>query len=95
MLGGIFHFYLNFNRNYASNETLIRHRARLWRVIWVSTICLCPRKRTLGIYGLKLNYFAYPIRVAEIWELYCLNNLPEESALRTSDLSKIINIKIL
>ena len=24
----------------------------------------------------KCNYFAYFIRVAEIWELYCCNNLP-------------------
>ena len=34
-------------------------------------ICLCPKKRTLGIYGLKCNYFAYLIRVAEILEVYC------------------------
>ena len=27
-------------------------------------------KWTLGIYWLKCNYFAYPIRVAEIWEVY-------------------------
>ena len=52
-------------------ETLIRHRFRPARLIWVCTICLCPRKRTLGIYGLKCNYFAYLIRVAEIWEVYC------------------------
>ena len=30
-----------------------------------------PTKRTLVIYGLKSNYFAYLIRVAEIWEVYC------------------------
>ena len=28
-------------------------------------------KSTLGIYGLKCNYLAYFIRVAEIWEVYC------------------------
>ena len=27
--------------------------------------------QTLGIYGLKCNYFAYLIRVAEVWEVYC------------------------
>ena len=32
---------------------------------------LSPTKRMLGIYGLKCNYFAYLIRVAEIWEVYC------------------------
>ena len=32
---------------------------------------LMSHKKTLGIYGLKCNYFAYLIRVAEIWELYC------------------------
>ena len=49
----------------------------------------------LGIYGLKCNYFAYLIRVAEIWEVYCLNNLPSENALGTSDLSHFINMKML
>ena len=29
------------------------------------------QKRPVGIYGLKCNYFAYLIRVAEIWEIYC------------------------
>ena len=28
-------------------------------------------KRTLGIYGLKMQLFCYLIRVAEIWESYC------------------------
>ena len=69
-------------------ETLIR-RCILWRLIWVCTICLCPTKRTLGIYWLKCNYFAYFIRVAEIWEVYCWIIF-----LGTSDLSKFINMKI-
>ena len=29
------------------------------------------KKRTLGMYGLECNYFAYLVRVAEIWEVYC------------------------
>ena len=59
MLGGIFHFYLNFNRKLCKQtvETLIRHCVRLQRLIWVCTICLCPRKRTPGIYGLKMQLF--------------------------------------
>ena len=56
-------------------ETLIRRRI-LRRLIWVCTICLCPTKRTLGIYGLKCNKFAYLKWVTEIWEGYCWNNLP-------------------
>ena len=62
----------SFNRKLCKQtvETLIRRRI-LWRLIWVCTICLCPTKRTLGIYKLKCNYFAYLIRVAEIWRVYC------------------------
>ena len=65
--------YTNFNRKLCKQtaETLIRHLVRLWRLIWVCTICLCPRKMTLGIYGLKCNNWAYLIRVAKIWEEYC------------------------
>ena len=67
MLGGIFHFYSNFNRKLCKQTvgTLIRP-VRLRRLIWVCTICLCPRKRMLGIYGLKCNYFAYLISIVEI-----------------------------
>ena len=34
-------------------ETLIRRRV-LRRPVWVCTVCLCPTKRTLGLYGLSL-----------------------------------------
>ena len=69
----VFNFYSNFNRKLCKQtvETLIRHPVRLQLLIWVCTICLCPRKGTLSIYRLKCNYFAYLIRVAEIWEVYC------------------------
>ena len=33
-------------------ETLTRRRI-LRRLIWVYTVCLCPTKRTLGLYGLN------------------------------------------
>ena len=86
MLGGIFHFYSSFNRKLCKQtvETLIRGRI-LWRLIWVCTICLCPTKRTPGIYGLKMQLFCYLIRVPDIWEVDCGNYLPSESALGTSD----------
>ena len=31
----------------------------------------CPTKRTLGIYGLKMQLFCNLIRVTEIWEVDC------------------------
>ena len=36
----------------------------------------------------KMHLFGYLIRVPEIWEVACWNNIPSESALGTSDLSK-------
>ena len=66
MLGGIFHFYSNAYRKLCQQtmETLIRHCARPWRLIWVITIAYVPEKRTQVTYGLKCNYIAYLIRVA-------------------------------
>ena len=37
-------------------ETLIRCR-RMRRLIWVCTVCLCPTKRMLGLYGLIFVYW--------------------------------------
>ena len=50
VLDGIFLFYLNFNSIFCKQnvETLIR------RLIWVCTVCPCPTKRTLGLYGLHV-----------------------------------------
>ena len=46
-----FSFYQNSNRASCKRtvETLIR-RHILWRLIWVCKVCLCPTKRTLGIW---------------------------------------------
>ena len=54
LLGGILLLYSNFNRTFCKQtaETLIRRRV-LRRLILVCTVCLCPTKRTLGLYGLK------------------------------------------
>ena len=49
-----FNFYSNANRTFWEQtvETLIVRRA-LRRLIWVCAVCLCPTKRTLGLYGLS------------------------------------------
>ena len=53
LLGGIFHFYSNFKICFCKQtvENLIR-RCSLLRLKWVCTVCLCPTKPTLGLYGL-------------------------------------------
>ena len=55
LLGGTFHFYSNFKRNFCKQrvENLIRRRV-LWRLIWFCTVCKGPTKRTLGLY--RLNF---------------------------------------
>ena len=54
VVSGIFHFYSNFNRTFCKQtvETLIRRHV-MWRLTWVCTVCLCPTKRKLGLYGLR------------------------------------------
>ena len=48
-LGGIFHL-LPFNRTFCKQtvKIVIRHR-----IFWVCTVCPCPIKRPLGLYGLN------------------------------------------
>ena len=65
LLSGIFHFYINFKRNPFKQtvENLVRRRF-MRRLIWCCTVCRCPRKRTLGFYGLIARryvsfYFIY------------------------------------
>ena len=52
-VGGIFLFYSNFDRTFYKQtvEILIKRRVSR-RLIWVCTVCLCPSKRTLGLYVL-------------------------------------------
>ena len=52
----VVYFYSNFNRTFCKQtvETLIRCRI-LQHLIWVFTVCLCPTKRMLGLYGLNLR----------------------------------------
>ena len=53
MFGSIFHFHSNFNRTFCKQtvRTLIKRIVR--RLIWYCTVCLCPTKKTLGLYGLN------------------------------------------
>ena len=57
VLGGSFHFRSNFKRTFRKQtvEILIRHHI-LWNLIWFCTVCLCPTKRTLGLYRDKSIY---------------------------------------
>ena len=52
LLGGVFHFY---SRNFCLQtvENLFRH-CILQRLIWFCTVCRCPTKRMLGLYGLNI-----------------------------------------
>ena len=54
VLGVIFHIYSNSNRTFCEQTvgTLIGRRV-LQHLIWDCTVCLCPTKRTLDLYGLK------------------------------------------
>ena len=54
LLVDILHFYSNFDRTFCklTMENLIRCRM-LRHLIWLCTVCQCPTKRTLGLYGLS------------------------------------------
>ena len=69
VLVAIFHFYYYFNKTFCKQTVKILIRHRIMRcLIWVCTVCLCPIKRTLGIYGLKqcvLLVFIILTRVSE------------------------------
>ena len=74
VLGGIFHFYSNSNIRFCEQtvETLIRRRI-MRCLIWVCAVCLCPTKRTLGLYGLRGNftkelYENIPLYLKKNWE---------------------------
>ena len=57
MLGGSFHFYSNFKSIFCKQtvKTLIR-RSILLCLISLCTVCLCPTKRTQGLYGLSYHF---------------------------------------
>ena len=71
-----FHFYSSFNRKIIQENS--GHPDQMAHSV-ASDLGLyylpMSHKRTLGIYGLKCNYFAYFIRGAEIWEVYVEEHL--------------------
>ena len=64
VVGGIFHFNSNFKRNFCKQtvENLIRRRI-LRRLIWFCTVCRCPTKRALDLYGLRKINIPYSLNV--------------------------------
>ena len=56
--GVLFHFYCTCISNRYScqqtKKTLIRRHV-LQRLIWVCTVCLCPKNGTIGLYGLRVH----------------------------------------
>ena len=77
--GVLFHFYSISNRYFCKQtvKTLIRRRV-LRRLIWVCTVCLCPKNGTLGLYGLKDQ--------SVIFQSHCWDSAtPIEETLRTFD----------
>ena len=80
-----------FQRNFCKQtaETLIR-RCILRRLIWVSTVCLRPTKRTLGLYGLKAGLkFKQKLPLKSCGEL---NFSHESSVLSTNTPSCYIHV---
>ena len=65
--GLLFHLCLIFNRNSCKQtvKTLIRRRV-LRRLIWVCTVCLCPKNGALGLYGLSTSNASYNAYFARI-----------------------------
>ena len=53
LLGGIFYFNSNIKRNFCKQtvENLIRG------LVWLCTVCHCPIKKMLGLYGLKKQIY--------------------------------------
>ena len=54
LVGGvIFHFYSNFNRTFYKQTVNSGDPDQTPHLIWVCTVCICPTKRSPGLYGLS------------------------------------------
>ena len=92
LFGGIFHFYLNFNRTFFKQtvDTLVR-RHIMWRLNWVCTACLCPTKRRLGLYGLIILSILMCHTVKIIFQEPKINH--GKRAISVSAIEFLLNIK--
>ena len=65
LLGGIFIFIqiLKDFSIYKTMESLIRRH--VLRRIWFYTVCLCPTKKKLGLYGLKTLEYLFLVMVID------------------------------
>ena len=60
VVGWPFQFYSSFDRTFCKEIVVLR------RLIWVCTVCICPTKRTIGLYGLILYDHRVDCRLNEI-----------------------------
>ena len=67
MLGGICQLCSKFKQTFCKQivDTLIRRRLKR-RLIWFCTVCLCPTKRTRGLYWLSSRHLVELITVSQI-----------------------------
>ena len=73
VLGGIFHFYSRFYRKLCKQtvETLTRQLHSVASDLSLHYLPMSHKKDASHIWVKECNYFAYLIRNAEIWEVYC------------------------
>ena len=63
----VFFIFIQINLFKQTVENLIRRRV-LRHLIWFRTVCRCPTKRTLGLYGLNPDRSLYSDIVAFAFE---------------------------
>ena len=75
VLGGILYCYSNSKRTFCKQtvETLIRCRV-LRRLVWVSIVCPCPTKRTLGLNGLSIYNLTGQNKLSPIFPIAIMLN---------------------
>ena len=71
-MGGIFHFYSKFKRNFCKQtvKNLIRRRI-LRRLIWFCTVCWCPAKKDSRLKWVNITVFL----LLGCWCMYSLHKL--------------------
>ena len=70
VVGWHFSFYSNFDKFGKQTVGTLISSHILWHLIWVCTVCLCPAKRTLNLYGLILchkSLQSFQMQTPEYW----------------------------